>query len=154
MTDSNFYIVLKLTSGEQVMAVLREEDDEHILLEDPMCIRMIPIMNQNREAVTAHPLCNFSDDHTFVIPKKNVLFIKRLHQVFIPHYLKIVQEHSKSSFLSNSNEEPLWEEEEMTPERARKAISMLNNIMGEKQEEEVDWEEKLKNLVPGNDTIN
>ena len=34
MLDENeFYIVMKLTSGEQVMALLKEEDEDHVLLE-------------------------------------------------------------------------------------------------------------------------
>ena len=73
MLDENeFYIVMKLTSGEQVMAVLKEEDEEHVLLESPMCIKTIPILEAGREHVTAHPLCQFSDDRTFVIAKREL----------------------------------------------------------------------------------
>ena len=138
MLDENeFYIVMKLTSGEQVMAVLKEEDDDHVLLESPMCIRTIPILDANREHITAQPLCQFSDDRSFVIAKRDIMFVKKLHHVFIPHYQRIVKDHEDSTlFIPAGQEDALdWDEEES-------------------EEEEIDWKEKLKFLVDGNETLN
>jgi hypothetical protein len=104
LEDNEFYIVMKLTSGEQVMAVLKEEDDEHVLLESPMCIKTIPIVEQSREHVTAHPLCQFSDDRTFVIAKRDIMFVKKLHHLFVPHYQRIVEEHERISFVSKNKD--------------------------------------------------
>ena len=95
LDDNEFYIVMKLTSGEQVMAVLKEEDDEHVLLESPMCIRTIPILDANREHITAQPLCQFSDDRSCVISKRDIMFVKKLHHIFMHHYQRIVAEHEK-----------------------------------------------------------
>jgi hypothetical protein len=157
MTDE-FYVVLRLTTGEQVMAVLKEEDDKYILLDNPMCIRMIPVMNANREHVVAHPLCHFTDDDTYAISKRNVLFVKKMHHMFIPHYLRIVEQHHQEDFFQPRDEkraEDLVWEDDFTPETAKKAVEVLKDIFGEeKREEKIDWKEKLKNLVPGNDTIN
>ena len=156
MSD-NLYVILKLTSGEQVMAVLREEDEQYVMLEDPMCIKMIPVLETGREHVIANPLCHFTDDTTYVIPKQSILFVKRLQSSFVPHYLKLVEQHNDHSFVprEEKNAEQLdWGDEEPTPEEARKMIKQLKNVFEEEKEEEVDWKEKLKNLVPGNDTIN
>jgi len=154
MTDE-LYVVLKLTSGEQVMAVLKEEDERFVLLDNPMCIKMIPVIEAGKEHVTAHPLCHFSDDHTYIISKRNILFVKKMSHVFIPHYLKIVEQHQEHDFFQANEEkraEQLDWEDDFTPETALSAIKQLKEVI--QDEEEIDWREKLRNLVPGNDTIN
>jgi hypothetical protein len=155
LSGNELYVVLKLVSGEQVMAILREEDDDRVLLETPMCIRTIPNLEMAREHVTAHPLCQFSDDKIYVIHKKDIMFCKKLHQVFIPHYMRIVAESAKTSLLSKEKTEPLWEEDEgeMTVEEARKRIEMLRSLAGMEEDEEQQPSPKSL-FVEGNDTIN
>jgi len=154
---SALYVILKLTSGEQVMSILREEDEDYILLEDPMCIKTIPVIESGKEHITAAPLCHFTADRDFVINKRNVLFVKKMHHLFVPHYLKIVEDHMKADVFqpAGEKEESLIWEDDFTPETAAKAVEQLKNIFeDETKEEEVDWEAKLQNLVQGNDTIN
>jgi hypothetical protein len=154
LDDNEFYIVMKLTSGEQVMAVLKEEDEEHVLLESPMCIRMIPVLERNREVITAAPLCQFSDDTTFVISKRDILFVKKLHHLFIPHYQRIVDEHERTTVFSprqNSAEDLDWEED-VTIEEAKRRIEMLEELVRTPKDERE--EERFRTFVEGNDTIN
>jgi hypothetical protein len=153
LEDNEFYIVMKLTSGEQVMAVLKEEDDEHVLLESPMCIRTIPILEASREHVTAHPLCQFSDDRTFVIAKRDIMFVKKLHHIFIPHYQRIVAEHERLSFISKDSkkEELLWEDE-VDLEEAKRRILMLEELAKTPKDERE--EERYRVFIEGNETIN
>ena len=143
---------MKLTSGEQVMAVLREEDDDHVLLESPMCIRTIPILEASREHVTAHPLCQFSDDRTFVIAKRDIMFVKKLHHLFIPHYQRIVAEHEKLSFITKDQKEELLWEDEVDQEEAKRRISMLEDLAKTPKDEEE--ERRYRVFIEGNDTIN
>ena len=153
MLDENeFYIVMKLTSGEQVMALLKEEDDEHVLLESPMCIKTIPILEAHREHVTAHPLCQFSDDRTFVIAKRDIMFVKKLHHVFIPHYQRIVAEHEKLSFISKDKKEELLWEDDIDLEEAKRRILMLEELAKTPKDERE--EERYRVFIEGNDTIN
>lgn len=158
LNDNDLYVVFKLTSGENVMAVLRQEDESHVMVEHPMVMRSIMNFEAGKEHLTAAPLCAFTDETDFVIAKKNIMYMKKLHRVFIPHYQRIVDEHEKSTLFtpagSNTAESLSWDDEEdLTPERAKKALEQLRSIF-EPDEEEINWEEKLKNLVPGNDTIN
>jgi hypothetical protein len=155
LNNNDFYVVIKLTSGEQVMAVLRQEDDAHVLIEHPMIMKTIVNFEAGKEHLTASPLCAFTDESEFVLPKVNILFIKKLHHVFIPHYQRIVKDHEESTlFVPAGQQETLsWDDEEMTPEKARKMISQLQGVLGEEREE-IDWKEKLKYLVDGNDTLN
>ena len=152
LDDNEFYIVMKLTSGEQVMAVLREEDDDHVLLESPMCIRTIPILEASREHVTAHPLCQFSDDRTFVIAKRDIMFVKKVHHLFIPHYQRIVAEHEKLSFITKDQKEELLWEDEVDQEEAKRRISMLEDLAKTPKDEEE--EKRYRVFIEGNDTIN
>jgi hypothetical protein len=115
LDDNEHFVVVKLTSGEQCFAALREEDDDYVLIESPMCIRMIPSLQENREHVTAHPLCQFTDDTSFVIAKKDIVYIKNLHHIFVPHYLRILEEHDAiAAFKPKENraEDLTWEEKE------------------------------------------
>ena len=154
LKDNDFYVVFKLVSGEQVMAVLIQEDDDHVLVEHPMIMRFALDFEAGKERITAAPFCAFTSDTEFVLAKSNIMFMKKLHHVFVPHYQQIVKDHEESTLFvpKNSAEELKWDDEPPTPEQARSAINQLKSILGE--EEEVNWEEKLKNLVQGNDTIN
>lgn len=155
MSDNEFYVVMKLVSGEQVMAVLRQEDEQHILVENPFVMRTAVDFEAGKERITAAPLCPFSSDEEFVLDKKDVMYIKKLHHVFVHHYKNFVQEYSTSTNFvpAGSQEELHWGDAPPTPEEARSMINQLKNVLGE-EEEEIDWKEKIKFLVDGNDTIN
>ena len=131
LSGNELFVIVKLVSGEQVMAVLRSEDDSFIEIESPMCIRTIPVLETNKEHITAHPLCQFSDDVKYVLDKKDVMFIKKMHHIFIPHYLRIVKEHEE---LVDDNEHKSARAEDLTWE----------------DEIEVD----IRNFIEGNETIN
>jgi hypothetical protein len=152
LDDNEFYVVMKLTSGEQVMAVLKEEDDEHVLLESPMCIKTIPILEAHREHVTAQPLCQFSDDRTFVIAKRDIMFVKKLHHLFIPSYQRIVAEHEKLSFVTKDQKEELLWEDDIDLEEAKRRVLMLEELAKTPKDERE--EEKYRVFIEGNDTIN
>ncbi len=161
LNDDEFYVVCKFTSGEQVMAVLKAEDVNHIELSQPMTIRTIPVMETQREHVTAHPFCQFSDDTSFVIDKKNVLFVKKLHHVFVPHYQRIVAEYNQTTFIARDGskraEDLRWEDEEplvSNVEEAEKVTRMLQAIFGDREEEQEEEKPVYRNFVKGNDTIN
>ena len=152
LDDNEFYVIMKLTSGEQVMAVLKEEDEEHVLLDFPLCIRTIPILEAGREHITAHPLCQFSDDRTFVIAKRDIIFVKKLHHLFIPHYQRIVAEHEKVSFISKGKKEELLWEDEVDLEEAKRRILMLEELAKTPKDERE--EERYRVFIEGNETIN
>lgn len=113
LDGTEFYVVVKLTTGEQMMAVLLEEDEEYIEIEYPMVMRTTPNIAERKEHVTAHPFCQYSDDTSFVLSKTNVMFVKKLHHAFIPHYQQIVEDTMHTSFLTVGDEETgKWIEEE------------------------------------------
>jgi hypothetical protein len=158
LDDNDMYVIVKLTSGEQMMAVLKDEDEDYVMLDTPMSIRIIPVIEAGKEHVTAQPLCHFTDDQSFVISKRNILFVKKLHHVFISHYQKIVEEHSKTSFIARkqkSADDLKWEDEneeyltERDEEEIRKKLDLLREVFGRENEEE---EPEIRTYVQGNDT--
>lgn len=145
LTGNEVFVVVRLNTGEQMMCALEQEDDIYIELLHPMVVRTIPNIHTGKEHITAAPLCIFSNDKSFVIDKKNVTFIKRLGDEFIPHYMRIVKEHEQTNFVPR--------EETITPEEARKRIAMLANIFGDSLDEELEEKQGIKpTYIEGNDT--
>jgi len=150
LSNNESYIVLKLSTGEQLMGILEQEDATHIQILDPMIIRTIPIISEGREHVTAHPYCQFTSDNVFDIEKRNVIFIKPLLATMIPHYLRIVKEHENSPALRTQKraEDLNWGDEgEITREEAIRRIEMLQDLLEVEEEEPAQgW------FIEGNDT--
>jgi len=156
------YVIVKFTSGEQVMAVLLEETEDNFRISYPMQIRMFPLVGENgqgKEHVTATPWNKFADDPELVINKRNVLFIKNLHHVLIPHYARLVAENEQTSLVNskeNRAEDLSWGDEEeddeiLTVEDVKKRIEMLESIAGKQRTTEEIEDERT--FVEGNDTV-
>jgi len=150
LTSNESYIVLKLTTGEQIMGVLEDEDATHIQILDPMVIRTIPVLSEGREHITAHPYCQFTADNVFDIEKKNVIFMKPLLNTMIPHYIRIVKQNELSPAVQtrNHSEGLDWGgDEQISREEAIRRIEMLQDLLGiEEEPEEEGW------FIEGNET--
>jgi len=149
------FVIVKLVSGEQVMATLTDEDATTVELQYPMVIRMVPFIQGDRahEHVTAAPLCQFSDDKTFRIPKSNIMFVKKLHEIMIPHYNRIVDEHENTILVKSDKTGNIERvKEELTVEDIQKRIDMLESIAGIERETEEE-EEETRYYVEGNETV-
>ena len=149
------FVIVKLVSGEQVMATLASEDATTVELQYPMVIRMVPFIQGDRahEHVTAAPLCQFSDDKTFRIPKSNIMFVKKLHEIMIPHYNRIVDEHENTILVKSDKTGNIERvKEELTVEDIQKRIDMLESIAGIERETEEE-EEETRYYIEGNETV-
>jgi hypothetical protein len=149
------FVIVKLVSGEQVMATLTNEDANTIQLHYPMVIKMIPFIqdDQAHEHVTAAPLCQFSDDNNYIIEKTNILFVKKLHEVLIPHYNRIVDEHENTVLVRSDKTGHIQRmKEELTVEDIQKRINMLERMTGLERDTEEEEEEKSY-YIEGNDTV-
>ena len=163
-TEGNF-VIIKLVSGEQIMATLTNEDDAMIQIDYPMLIRLVPFMQggKTHEHVTASPLCQFSEDKHFSIPKSTVIFVKKLHQMIVPHYTRLVDEHEASVLVRKEEDgsvsqislKPVEEEEEpITVEEIRRRIDMLEAIANAPTVRTEEEEEGYRYYIEGNDTLN
>jgi hypothetical protein len=142
LTGKEVFVIVKFTSGEQVMCALQEEDDTYVELLHPMIVKTIPNLQTGREHITAAPFCQFSRDDSYLIEKKNVMFIKSMHSSFVPHYIRIVEEHGEIALANEPDEE------------TKRKIEQLVEIFGDALDEELEPQEGDGEgiYIEGNDT--
>ena len=159
LMGNEHFVIIKLVSGEQVMAVLEKETDENIQISSPLLLRLFPVIGaeSGQEHVTATPYCKFAEDSNLTLNKRNILFVKNLHSMLIPHYIRLATEAEEPVPIKKKNDgsvkELQWEDEELqeevsklSSEEIQKRIQMLEAI-ADKEEEEV------RTFIEGNDTI-
>ena len=145
LTGNEIFVVVRLNTGEQIMCALSAEDDRYVELLHPMVVRNIPNIHTGKEHITAAPFCLYSQDDSFIIHKKNVMFVKKLNEAFIPHYINIVKEHEEVKFVPRVKEEDEFAHLRGIAD-AMSAIEQLRPIADETEEE------KHRVFVEGNDT--
>ena len=152
------YVVVKLISGETVMATFDSEDDKYIKVDYPVQIKTILIPGLNRESITASPYCPFSDSTTFVLEKSHVIYVKRLHREFIAHYENFIKSYDEARIPVKRDrsaleelEEAFDDMEELTLEEVNRRLDMLEAIANAPKREDDEEDEPL-NYFPGNDT--
>ena len=161
LNGNEHFVIIKLVSGEQVMAVLEKETDENILISSPLLLRLFPILggDSGAEHVTATPYCKFADDSNLTLNKRNILFVKNLHHQLVPHYIRLASESEEHVPIKqrqdgsvtrklewNEDEELRQEVSQLSNEEIQKRIRMLEDI-AEKEEKE------KRNFIEGNDTV-
>jgi hypothetical protein len=161
------YVIVKLITGEQLMAILEYESDNSVELVYPMLIRLFPILNgeKSHEHVTATPYSQFAQTAHITINKRHIVFLENLHHMLIPHFTRLVEENENKVLVSRQSDGSVkraedldWSEEEMeeeaeslTTEELQKRIAMLESIFG--KEEVTEEQEEVKNFVDGNNTL-
>lgn len=145
------YIVIKLTTGEQVMAALEDDATDYLDVSFPMVIKATAVSDGERiqEQITAHPFCQFSADKYFRLPKSSIMFYKELHESLISHYTRIVNNYEKTVLVKQKELE--WDEpEKMSVDEIRKRIDVLEAIFGNEVDEE---SEEQRVFIEGNNTL-
>lgn len=108
------------------------------------------------EQVSATPYTQFSDTSHITVNKRNILFLKNLHHMLIPHFTKLVHDNEDKVLVAKdgtgdvslSQEDDC--EEEINIEEAKKRIAMLEAIFGEENQEE---QKELSSFIEGNETL-
>jgi len=149
LSANDSYIVIKLVTGEQIMAVKRNESPNSVTIEYPMLIKSFPFMNNGNigEHITAAPYCKFTDDKLFEFNKKDIIFEKRVHQYAIPFYVRLVNEYEATIEVPD---DPPSTVEELS-ERVDKLMHHLKSLAEDPLDEE--QEEEPKMMVGGNRTV-
>ena len=91
------FILLKLTTGETLVATIRSEDEQTISIEYPFELKTIHDRRQDMvvDVTAAAPFCGFAEDRKFTFKKDNLMFTKLLHNFSIPFYIELVEEYEK-----------------------------------------------------------
>jgi hypothetical protein len=155
----NDYVVLKLISGETIMAIFQGEDDKYLKIEYPVQIKTMILPGLNRESIHAAPYCQFSESNTLVLEKSHVIYIKKLHNQFIHHYKSFMRSYDDALIPATRDEakrrelEELFDDEEgeLTLEEVNRRLDMLEAIANAPSSDS-DEEDPL-NFIDGNDTL-
>lgn len=80
-------VVLKFTSGEEVVATFVEENDYEISVMFPMLVKYMPRQMEGRivEAITLAPYSHFSGDDMYTFGKHHLVFTNEMN----PNYHKV-----------------------------------------------------------------
>ena len=159
---SENYVVVKLISGETVMAMFEGEDEKFIKIEYPVQIKTTLLPELGREHVTASPLCQFSESTSFVLEKTHVIYIKRLHNAFIKHYKTFIKSYDEALVpaqrqsaeeVKHQLEDIFGDEEDtLTIEEVNRRLDILEAITNSESSEEDKESLLTANFVVGNDT--
>jgi hypothetical protein len=151
------YVVVKLVTGETVMATFEGEDEHCVKIDHPIQIRTTIIPELGRESISASPLCQFSDATTFVFEKSHIVYIKKLHQQFVKHYNSFLQSYEEALIPTTRSEiqdklsEYFDDAQHLTVDEINRRIEMLEAIAeGDMSEEELDV---MLSVMEGNDTV-
>lgn len=79
-------VILKLTTGEEVIAIICGEDDGKIMLEHPHYIQY----NHTHGTVAMLPFCALSDEKYYEIPKADTRFVVTANQDISSKFFNMV----------------------------------------------------------------
>jgi hypothetical protein len=108
------YVVLKLCTGEQLLAEVANETLDGISVFNPIQVKTIPIMQEGEygEQVISNRYCTFSNDIQFTFNYKDIIYCKDLNPVIVKYYKKLVlafgEENSKrDAFYTQVSDEEI-----------------------------------------------
>lgn len=87
----NDYVVIKLISGEEIMATFIDESDTSIDIKNVLSLHhtISASVEGKRETITISPFCQFTSDHDFTLPKNTVIYIKDLSLELQERYITL-----------------------------------------------------------------
>lgn len=105
------YVVVKFACGDQVITQLLNETQQGILILRPIKISMSTVMSDGVpvERMLTSVYCAMSDQESFIIDNKHVMYINRLHSKMIDNYIRM----STELYESNRFEEAIKKEDQL-----------------------------------------
>lgn len=156
LKDDDVCVVLKLITGEQLMAVFVGEDEKFVKIDYPITIRTTIIPELGKETVTASAYCPFSETTSFVLEKSHIVYIKKLHKQFIANYRSFLKSYDevftryKAPTEDDFLEEGFDDLEDLTIDELQRRLDLLEAIASAPTVEEEEAEKRV--YVMGNDT--
>ena len=126
------YVVLKMITGEEVVAQLINENDYDIYVMFPMIVKHLTrnIAGRLVESVMLGPYTHFAADDEFVFNKHQLIFHKPLDERYLPEYNQAVDDFVQGS---NGVQEPL-----PNPEELKELTEKLSNLFRDRLEDDED----------------
>jgi hypothetical protein len=122
------YVVLKLCTGDQLMAAVVNETADGISVIDPIHIKTIPVMQEGEyvEQVISSIYCQFTKERHFTFNHKDMIYCKQLNPIIVKYYKKLVlafgeEKTQTESFYDKATEEDV---EKLQKELTTKSIKL------------------------------
>lgn len=144
MHPDESYTVLKLITGETILGLYEGEDEKFVKIDYPVMIKNTLIPELDREAITAVPYCPFSESTSFILEKNHIVYIKKLHPSFIPHYKRFVKVYDTALIPAPMDDGP------DTVDELKERIDKIDAMRG--SSDKLDVDDILTKFVRGNDT--
>ena len=135
------YVAIKMATGEQILALLQAEDPDSVMLLHPMEIHHEADPQESLEHYWAQPFCAFSEEQSFFIEKRHLVYIKTMSSYLIPYYHSMVQRFSESEIIKNARlqaeNKVVWGGQEISEAEARRRVEMLKSLRQVKDEDTI-----------------
>lgn len=100
MTTDVFYAILKLVSGEELVAkvcAFIEDGEVLIVLDNPITVNMLQLPNMKTPFVKVNPWLSLIDNQTHIINRKSIITMNEIKdQNLVNIYQKYVQVNNKN----------------------------------------------------------
>lgn len=93
--NKNDYVIIKLISGEQLMATLAETPGRfEFTVKDVLVIKHVSMMGSDgvvEEKALTTKFCNYTEEDIFVLDTNKVIYCKPLKKTLHKHYLQVIE---------------------------------------------------------------
>lgn len=143
---NEYYVVVKLVSGEQIMATLVNEDEYTIEIKNALSIKIRTISEETRqfESISVAPFCQFTDDPNFVLDKSIIIYVKELSESLVSKYEDLIESEFKVNIGAPTDVDDLVSKINKVAEKLKDGGVFVDNF----EEEEIP-----PFLISGTDTI-
>lgn len=88
------YVVLKLVTGEQILASISNEFEDSVVILFPILLKSVPIVKNGMvyEKIATAEYCAFTDDKEFNISRKDIVYMKPMNKTIAIMYQRTLQE--------------------------------------------------------------
>ena len=97
------YVMMKLTSGEDIICVLIDINEHSFTVMFPLSMKRISL-DGLKETIAGTSWCQYTDENVFTIFRSDVIVIAPLNQRTIEYYKKLVDLSELDEYLDEDNE--------------------------------------------------
>lgn len=92
---------LKLITGDELLCVMVDEDEHGVLVEDPIIVRMIPIITDDgmSNKLSSAPYMPFASLRMFYFDNADIISLVPMHSSFHKMYVSIVNQYMQTPLV-------------------------------------------------------
>jgi hypothetical protein len=88
---NEYIVIIKLITGDDIIAVIVDETDNVVEVEQPFYIKY----DHSVRGALLTPYCLYSDDHNFIFKNESILTISKSSPDVCDYYLNLTEQYSK-----------------------------------------------------------